>query len=420
MKIFPVSNKIYSLKNTHKINFSDSSGAKNLNVYDLESARTLKKTAIVATLGTIATVAGAIGLNLISGIKKKKLVVPPSQPELKLWPVRHYNGEDVSKIIKDYFHKFFIAPISDTGQVWHPYSGKIEKVNPLNGTLVYGPDSRAKTDIFNWMLDELKNAGVNIIDPGDGKKIKYDEHMKKWFEFWSKKPEEQYKKDGRYYAYVVRGIDQIGQPKNRPPVVFPEGAIFKDAPDLQDSCRKFGVMLFYECKNIGKLDPAVIRDGRIACQHLPEPYLDEGVDIWKEYINQLKMTFLPHDAVFYLERTRELLAKKNPDMFKQLEPDLKYTIPYEIPDVDAPLKIWKEYIDKTTEDVNPNLIEQYYEMALKYLRSYKTVPKFKDKILKIREAMNSKIPEERMDYWLFKTDNVMAGMPYVYSKKPAG
>lgn len=282
-------------------------------------------------------------------------------------------GKDLDKQFKQNFIKEFVNTIKQPFTEIRTDKG-MKKTNKLkyvpNGLMLTGPDSKAKEDCFEWMIDEMRKAGAEIIDPGKGKKAKFDDIHKEWWSMWNNNNDEQFKKTGKYRVFVVRGLDEIGQPswRKEQPLKFPEASILKDSPDSNESATRHGIMLFYTCKDTSKVDPAVIRKGRIDTYTSIQPYSDEPLDIWKEYLVDTKWGN-PPVIVNKIESAKKVLNSRGDDVMKEMEPYFRYSVPYIAPKADAPLKTWQEYVNKQAQDVDRNKCNSYLADELLVLQS---------------------------------------------------
>jgi len=270
------------------------------------------------------------------------------------------------------FKKRFLNDIVEI--VRNPFTKNIAPNEPKklqyisNGVMLNGPDSKAKEDTFNWMLNKMKEAGAEIIDPGKGKKAKFDDVSNEWWKMWDSNNDENFKKTGKYRVFVVRGLDEIGQPSTyKEPVPFPEGLILKDSPDSNQSAMRHGILLFYTCKDASKVDPAVIRKGRIDMINTPQPYADEPLSIWKDYLEDAKCSY-PQTAVSKLYSAKRVLSAKGEDVMAEMKPYFDYSVPYITPKSSAPLKTWQEYINKESKNVDRSKCNTYLAESLKYVQ----------------------------------------------------
>ena len=298
-----------------------------------------------------------------------------------------------------------------------------KKLTPMpNGLMLTGPDSKAKEDRFNWMLDELKKAGAEIIDPGDGKKAKFDKVSEAWHRMWNSNDDVAFQKNGKYRVFVVRGVDELGQPKGYPEgyLKFPEGSILKDTPDSNESRAKHGIMLFYTCKDPSRLDPAVIRPGRIDVRNSVMPYQEESLDIWKAYLDDMKWEKSPASVVKKIGEAKEILSKKGDNVLREMNSHLQYTVPYVTPKAGDSLEKWNEYVLLTSQNVDRKKCNSYLLDAVSNAHgelnnTVENKEKFK-KIVKMTEDIQR--PED-LDFWKSSLRLELAGESIAFSNGTA-
>lgn len=339
-----------------------------------------------------------------------------------------FKGVDLREMHKKDFLEHFIDPIKKRAEGYiHPNTGEKYNFFPSNGYLVYGPESKAKNDYFEWMIKELKKAGVEIIDPKPGASPKFDDVLESWCDLFynngmtPQKVREQFQKDGKFKTFVVRDLDEIGQPVKNPKKTFyefPDDIILNDGPDTNDSVEKFGLMLFYRAKDIHKLDVATIREGRVSNRVIPMPYENEPVEVWKNYLTAIKNGKASSYVTRVIEQTKEIFKKRGENDLKEITPYLEYQIPYEGLRIQEPLKKWQnwiEYMGNRTCVSNDRKISDFQRVISRIAASNETVssktalknmeenPKFKaiiDMMHKKYVEMNKGVMnEEKEAYW---------------------
>lgn len=356
-----------------------------------------------------AGIAGA-GVLAIAGAKIKpiakffKSILKKTSDEIKQVDVSYLKGVDLEADFKTRFMKNCIARVKNPFRDVINKEGKPTRIVdnfPPNGYMLTGPKSEAREERFNWMIDELKNAGAEVIDPSDGKQSKFAQLSDAWWGMWKNHSDEEFKKTGKFKVFVVRGLDEIGQPPNYPDgwFKFPDGCLFKDSPDTNDSCRRHGVMLLYTCTNTDKVDPAVIRCGRINVNNCPLPKEHESLGIWKDYLTEIK-SYHPSVVVNRLAVARNILSKKGEDVMKEMEPNFAYSIPYISPKFTEPVKKWQKYINKMSENVDRWKCNKYLLDDLDYLEGNLTnSPKDKEKYNTIYKMMEDIQRPEDLPLW---------------------
>ena len=373
--------------------------------------------------------AGILGLAGLIGIKSKpikrfvsKEIIRPL--ERKIFKDRNFlretdglEGVDLEKDFNKMFMEDFVDRIKHPFRKYRMQDGTIEERLenfPPNGYMLTGPDSKSKEERFNWMLNEMEKAGATIIDPGKGKKAKFDTVGDAWWDMWNNHSDEEFKKTGKFKVFVVRGVDELGQPKGYPEghLKYPDGALLKDSPDTDSCIHKHGIMLFYTCRSAGRLDPATIRTGRIDVKFSPQPKDDEPIEIWKEYLEDLKR-YMPPVVVNKLEAAKQVLSKRGEKVMKEMEPHFEYMVPYESPKVTDSLNKWQDYVNKQSENPNMSKSNEYFRNDIKKLQG-NLYPLDPDKFNKILKMMEDVQTPEYKDTWKFIVKCTMEGQDPAY------
>ena len=292
-------------------------------------------------------------------------------------------GVDLGEYRQKRFVESFIEPLTKRAQ-GYVYPKREKKYNgfPSNGYIVWGSESKAKNDFYEWTVDELQKAGVEIIDPKAGGIPKYDDVSEAWIKLFfdtkngitPDKVEKQFKKDGKFKAFVVRNIDELSKTaqeiqvneklqkrmdglkessaeikailskKNKAKKIADENFL-NDAPDTNNCASKYGLILSYKAKDISKLTPATIRAGRASFRELVMPYADESIEAWKNHLNEVRNYSSPSVATRTIEQVKEIFAKRGEKEFNEIKPYLEYDPPYEGVTLKAPLKKWENWIE---------------------------------------------------------------------------
>ena len=347
---------VYSNRNyTNFKKLNKKSTQKTENPISGNSAEKNKKTALIAG-GTALAGLGA----LAAALKNKRLpdaLYKILRPYKNRFPKITINKDiDYNALAKEDFIRDFIEPVQKRAEGYIlPNTGERYKHYPSNGAIVWGPDSKAKQDFFDWMVEQFHRTDAKIVDPKPGGIPKYDDIAKAWDKLFyadgmtPQKAAEQFEKDGKFTVFVAKNIDEMGLPSNykgkKPPKRSPDD-IFNDSPDTNDGAKKFGLIRIFSAKNTSKLDPGTLRTGRVEFKYLPMPYENEPLEIWKNYLECLRNSSGNTERIVNrLEKTKEIFQKRGEKDFKEIAPYLEYDLPYEGITFDAPLKKWKNWIE---------------------------------------------------------------------------
>lgn len=368
-----------------------------------------------------ATAAAGSGMllaafSMISGYKKrmyiKKLnkIFRPYKNLLMQEPKRKV--KDLRQYIKDIIQEDIIEQIKNKITPRVTPRGITLPSRPANGCVLYGPESRAKEDTFKWMVEELKNVGVEILEPKPGGKPKYDDISKLWYNMWfvqssPTKAAKQYQKDGKFKALVIDGIDEIGQPawiekKGCKPFEYPDN-ILNDSPDTNDSVKEYGLFLIYKAKSLDKLCPGTVRTGRTDIRAFCMPYADEPLELWKEFLHNARNGNHQH-MTSIIKQAKKELSKRGKEVMNEMKPYFVYDRPYEGISYDAPLKKWKNWIEYTgnrryitpgsrIQDFRREIGVIVYEKSIAHTRSSIDNLRKEEKFQSILKMMTDKIKE---------------------------
>lgn len=318
--------------------------------------------------------------------------------------VSMYKGVNLKERAKKEFLEMFIDEINNPNivEIQTAEGTKVKKrFTPPNGYMLYGPKSQAKEELFNWALQEMKNAGVEIIDAGKGKSVKdaHNDIYKAWWDMWKNTSDEEFLQHGKYKVFVLRDLDEYPACTN----------FLKDSPDTHDCCKRHGVMLFYTCKNPNTIDPAVIRDGRVDYKLLPEPKDDEPLEIWKDYLNSITNSYPPL-AYRQVESAKEILSKREPEVMEEMKDYLKYSIPYQHPRFEDSLNKWQNYVTQTAQNVRPDcMISELAHTLQLIIGGCRHVDKNMSKFKAIRQMTEEAMPPERLEHWKRLVDAIELG-----------
>lgn len=287
------------------------------------------------------------------------------------------------------FSEIFIEPLQKR------LAGKKE-IYPGDGILVLGPDSKAKTDFFERAVKEMEKNGVEIIDPKPGSNPHFDDVYDTWNNIFFKngmtpdKVKEEFEKSGKFKAFVVRNIDEMGESKKYPkedPLFYKE-EFLNDAPDTNYAAEKFGLIKIFSAKSARGLSPATIRSGRIDWRMTPMPYDNEPVEVWKNYLDYAKDHYGQEYALKAVKHAKKLFASRGKHELKEIAPHFEYQRPYKSPDFKDSLKKWKDWIEYTSErkgvgDFRRSVDLQY---VLDDLAHYEGTSTSREKLKQLKES----------------------------------
>ena len=283
-------------------------------------------------------------------------------------------GKTTTEAMKKFFNDEFLNPLKK-GEV------------PKNGFLAEGPASEGKKQFFDWCIEQMRKAGVEIIDSTDPKLGHSTKRsITKIFNFINEDAEKQFKKDGKYKLFVIKGMEKIGNPEKTT-------KILKDLP--HDCAANNGLILAYECLDSSNFYYSVTRPGRIDRMFMPSPLETESLSKWKEFLEFIKPTLLPKWAAKRTDEAREMFTKQGAEVLEEMKPYLKYNAPFKMPDLGVALDGWREYITETTKILEPR--RQFIELSTAaqvtvkdYL--YKRIPK--KQYQSIIDMIMENIPEQ--------------------------
>ncbi len=252
------------------------------------------------------------------------------EPQDTAWPTEF--GKTTTDVMKKQLIENFIEPIKK-GEV------------PENGFLVQGPDSIGKKQFFEWAIEQMRKAGVEVIDTtdpvlGHSTKRLVAEGLDKGFsEVYTTETPPKYK------LVVVRGMEKIGNLKSTTNTL----------KDLTHDCAKNnGVILAYDCLDKNNFYHSVTRPGRIDRYFIPAPLETESLDIWKQFLELVKHRKDPIWATKYVQEAREIFERQGSGVLEEMKPHLTYNPPFKIPANPATsLDSWKQYIEETTKILTP-------------------------------------------------------------------
>ncbi len=287
------------------------------------------------------------------------------------------------------FSEYFIRPLQER------LAGKKEFC-PRDGILVVGPDSKAKTDFFERAVKEMEKNGVEIIDPKPGSNPHFDDVFDTWNKMFYKngmtpdKAREEFRKNEKFKAFVVRNIDEMGESKKYPkgnPLQYEE-EFLNDSPDTNYAASKFGLIKIFSAKSTRGLSPATIRTGRISWRMTPMPYDNEPVEVWKNYLDYVKDTNREEYVLKAIKHAKKLFASRGKEELKEIAPHLEFQRSYKNPDFKDSLKKWKDWTEYTSErkgvsDARRSIDLQY---VLDDLAHYEGTSTSKEKRKQLKES----------------------------------
>lgn len=307
---------------------------------------------------------------------------------------KSYEGVDLIDGMKNILKRAYFDILSSKGNL---------ASRGTNGILIYGPKSKGREDFFNWVLDQFKKTGVEIVDtsvPGKGV-TKMEDLATKLDEVFKRRSAEAFQKDGKYTLFVVRGIDELipaerilQKGKKRASVEL--SGILKG--ETHDSCKRQGIILLYDCTDLSKVELPVYRKGRISNTLNPPPNKDESIELWKEYLNESRFSDLPATAKYEIEHAKKVFQEKGAEVVKEMEEYTKYIIPFQHPEDTAPLAHWKEYVAATGTELPKKQILNVFSSDLDGLGELiKQSPETIDKFNKICEEMFKYLDGEELE-----------------------
>ena len=305
-----------------------------------------QKTALAAGGGALAGIAG-----ITAAFKNRKFVnafnkIFRPYKNRFLYDHKALKIKDFRKYHKERFLEDFTKMIQERA------AGK-KDAYPSDGILVVGPDSKSKTDFFEWAVKEMENNGVEIIDPKPGASPKLDDVHDCWNKMFfdngmtPDKVKEEFQKTGKFKALVIRDIDEMGVSKKYPandPFVYPE-EFLNDAPDTNRGAKKFGLIKMFLAKSDEPLSPATIRTGRIGWRMLPMPYDNEPVEVWKNYLDYTKDHYGTEYITQVIKYAKKLFKKRGAQDLKEITPHFEFRLPYAAAEFKDPLKKWQNWAE---------------------------------------------------------------------------
>ena len=351
-----------------------------------------QKTALATGGGILAGIAGIAAAfrnrNFVNAFNK---IFRPYKNSF-LYGSKALKIKDFRKYHKERFSEEFTKMIQERA------AGR-KNTYPSDGIFVVGPDSKNKTDFFEWAVKEMENNGVEIIDPKPGASPKLDDVHDCWSRMFFDngmtpgKAKEEFQKTGKFKALVIRDIDEMGVSKKYTNDSFEYAEEFlNDRPDTNYAAKKFGLIKMFSAKSDEPLSPATIRTGRIGWRMTPMPYDNEPAEVWKNYLDYTKDHYGSEYITQVIKYAKKLFKKRGGQDLKELTPHFKFQLPYAAAEFKDPLKKWQnwaEYMstrkgvsDKRRMNDFKDVVEVLarHENTMSYPTKYKEIkesPKFK-------------------------------------------
>ncbi len=371
-----------------------------------------QKTAFAAGGGALASIAG-----ITAAFKNRKFVnafnkIFRPYKNMFLYGNKTFKIKDFRKYHKKHFLEAFTKMIKERA------AGR-KDAYPDDGILVVGPDSKNKTDFFEWAVKEMENNGFEIIDPKPGASPKLDDVHDCWNKMFfdngmtPDKAKEEFQKTGKFKALVIRDIDEMGVSKK-----FTHNSLeyaeefLNDHPDTNYAAKKFGLIKMFLAKSDEPLSPATIRTGRIGWKMTPMPYDNEPVEVWKNYLDYTKDHYGSEYITQIIKYAKKLFKKRGGQDLKEITPHFEFRLSYAAAEFKDPLKNWQnwaEYMstrkgvsDKRRMDDLKSIIETLalHENTMSSTTKYKQIkesPKFKaitDMLFEKFSQIAKKYPEK--------------------------
>lgn len=328
--------------NVKKMSFTGSAS-----VHGQDSINKTSETRVPVDNKTIATkvVGGLTALGSLTwlgiAVKKGKLnflkdihQYKPKMVKTKWNPIR-MGGKTTAEAEYKIFTEKYVSPIKE---------GK----KPQNAFYVEGPESKGKEEFFNWSIEQLSDAGVEIIDCNKELEHSTGKNADALMETLHSKAAEQFKTDGKYRLFVLRKSKGIDPKFNHNPnnAGLPSGAD--------------GVIYAYNCSETSHINPAARKES-INRSFSPMPKTDEDLSIWKDYTKHVKKQCSPVWVNKKLNETEEIMAKRNFSDSQEIELYLRYHPPYKMPKTGHVKNGWEKYFNVSKRDLTET--QQYDEFA---------------------------------------------------------
>jgi hypothetical protein len=158
--------------------------------------------------------------------------------------------------------------------------------------------------------------------------------------------EDTFQKDGKYRLLVIRGMEKIEDTYK-----------FVNSGSLEvrthDCAKNNGVILGYDCLDTANFKFAVTREGRIDSKFMPAPLETEDLSIWKQFLKFVKPIVLSNWAAKYTDEAREIFARQGEQVLEEMEPYIRYNVPFKYIAPSESLNKWKQYIQESAKILEP-------------------------------------------------------------------
>ena len=309
-------------------------------------------------------------------------------PALELQPHSWEQLRTDAKTTDEYFKQDFIQKFVEP----------IKKgETPKNGFLVEGPDSEGKKEFFDWGIEQLRKAGVEIIDSTDetlGHST--EDSLGKLVDILQPAQQGEFKNTNKYKLFVLRGMEKIS-PKNNHLNI---SATLRGR--TAKSAENYGVMLAYDCVDSKNFMDAVTRMERIDEHYIPKPKADESMDIWRAYLQTVQDKSKPIFASKTIQESKELLkSKKGQKAVDELGRLLEYNPPYVIPKSTEKMKVWEEYFNASKEKLTDRQLLNEYTKVITGITNEKLYGSISEekynKLLNMARGTISKSYKDRLE-----------------------
>lgn len=173
-----------------------------------------------------------------------------------------------------------------------------------NGICFYGPNSINKENALKEFLGSLKKAGYKIEQTPRESEATIPE-IGEAIQKYMREAEERFKTTKQRTAIVIRDLDKIA-PDRR---LTNQRGVFGALTTVQD-CRKRGYVWISEAVDIRKIDPALLRGGRMEHQIIVTPSIQDSPTVWKEYTELVKGFREGTKKDMLLKEAEEIMARK--------------------------------------------------------------------------------------------------------------
>lgn len=237
-----------------------------------------------AVIGAVILGAVIFKKNISGMIKPLKNAMPKEAAPLQ-------PSKTTEKLIQN-AKEFLIDDVKKTG------------VPAANGICFYGPDSIGKEQALGGFLDTLKKAGYKIEHTPRESEAPIPE-IGAAIQKCMREAEERFKTTKQRTAIVIRDLDKIAPDR----VLANKRGVFGALTTIQD-CRKRGYVWISEAVDLRKIDPALLRGGRMDHHIIVTPSLQDSKSVWKEYAELVKGFREGPKKDILLKEAKEVIDRK--------------------------------------------------------------------------------------------------------------